>query len=510
MILLLFYAWQAALGAQGKADAGASGDPGSEKPVPVAARAWVDAPAVRDGVTAKLWVVIDNRSDSPVTIRFNAFSTPGFTRGPRCWSVAGVAPACVAGSDRPLTTDATVAAHDSVTLWADITRTASEIDDGGSAILTGTFRWTRQDAAASTNVTLATPPVDLASTLWLKRPGWVAFRDIFVPLLLSTLGGLLAFWTYRYQQSRTERQAIWTEMMEKVTRDAEQHLMPVSSAAASLVSAATRWRKSRSDPDCRDLLHRLVMLNRRLNYMADTIGAFYFRLLSAETLASASWHAFKERQRVVLKQQDALDRILTFIGPTTTGGAFGTKRETEWKGSTGFKADVGAVESSLAAFVGREAFAKYEVQLLELFQRVIDVEVNRAFSKWYGEEPLVNRRELKQFRTAFNAQPAGVTRTDEHQNLLKALNWYLDETAPLWWLYRPFVRRGRTIADAWKRRPWFRFGGRKPDPASGSATGGGGGGKSGDENGGLDSTDPSVQQGSAAAEPAPPAQKDVP
>jgi hypothetical protein len=187
-------------------------------------------------------------------------------------------------------------------------------------------------------------------------------------------------------------------MMGKVTRDAEQHLLPLSSAAATFVEAVKDWHKSRTAENKSELTFRLVMLNFRISYMADAIGGFYFRLRSAETLASACWHAYRARQHSVLNKQDPLERVLQFMGPKTTGGAFATKRTGVWKGSVGFQNDVNDVESTLAAFVDRPDFPLYELELLRVFQRVIDVEVDRAFSRWYGQEPRVDRQDLRNVR----------------------------------------------------------------------------------------------------------------
>jgi hypothetical protein len=411
--------WQAGLGAQPPAA------------VLVSARTWVDTKVVSAGTPARLWVTIENTTASPVIVRFDDFSMPGLSRG-RCWSSDGKGPACEAGSGTAAVSPHTVAAQNSLTLWSEITRNPDELGDGGSVVLTGSFRWSADPATPGTSLTVATAPVELSSTMWSKTPRAVTLREWLAPIVVAVFGPVVAFLTYRYQQHRTERQAIWTQMMEKVTHDAEKHLLPVSAAAFSFVKAAKSWRKTRSHTDQSDLLFRLIMLNYRVAHMADTIGGFYFRLQSAEYLAGACWHAFKERQRIVLDRQEPLERTFLSLTLQMTGGALAAKRTDTWIGGTQFSADVKAVESGLAAFVDRQEFDLYEIPVLELFQQVIDVEVNRAFSKWYGHEPPVDRMELWRLHELLEAQPQDIRDTDAHKGLMQQFDAYLNDTERLW------------------------------------------------------------------------------
>ncbi len=434
--------------------------PAKSEPASVVAKMWVDANVVSSSDHAQLWITIENGLASPINLQFDDFVTPGFSHGPRCWSVDGRFPTCLAGGTTANASNLKVEANNTLTLRGEITRNAEEMENGGRVIVTGSLHWLRDDPARATktgdsahptNVTVATASIDLSPTLWFKTPRAVLITESLVPIVLSVLGGIVAFMTYRYQQQRTERHAIWTEMMGKVTRDAEQHLLPLSSAAATFVEAVKDWHKSRTAENKSELTFRLVMLNFRISYMADAIGGFYFRLRSAETLASACWHAYRARQHSVLNKQDPLERVLQFMGPKTTGGAFATKRTGVWKGSVGFQNDVNDVESTLAAFVDRPNFPLYELELLRVFQRVIDVEVDRAFSRWYGQEPRVDRQDLRNVRRTLRSQPPEILGTDSHNQLVEALNLYLLDTARGSVVRRPAAKLWWRLRAIWKR-----------------------------------------------------------
>jgi hypothetical protein len=222
-------------------------------------------------------------------------------------------------------------------------------------------------------------------------------------------------------------------------------MLPVSSSAAKFLDAVDDWRKQEllkrdaaaaaSLPAAgRDETPRvrfeMLMFNYRVNYMADTIGGFYFTLRSAEDLASACWHVYKERQRVVLGEEDAIEKIMAVMGPKTTSGIFETKRTTTWKGSPQFQVSVERVDTALPKFVGLDTtFEAYERKVLELFQAVIDVEVNRAFSKWYGMEPVVDLEQLGELKSAL--EDAGkLMSLSEHSTMMRLFDAYLTDVRP--------------------------------------------------------------------------------
>src|SRR5262245_47534752 len=90
------------------------------------------------GQDVRIWIVIENGLDSDIAgLAFDEFETPGFTKS-ACWENG--APACQGSSTTPTQLTA-LKAHDSVVLWAMLTRDGS-LSNGQKILLASSFHWT--------------------------------------------------------------------------------------------------------------------------------------------------------------------------------------------------------------------------------------------------------------------------------------------------------------------------------------------------------------------------------
>ena len=464
--------------AQTAKDAGAAGEAGH-----VVARAWLDEDQIPSAATVRLWISIDNNSAADINgVGFDEFQTPGLSRG-ECWS--GHTPACRNGAERPLDALPAIPTGSHLVTWAMLKRDDS-LPDGAKVVVTGLFHWTpaaptsqRKPAAGPPKVmaaAVASNPIELLPTVWYKAPWLASVRDFAKDLLIPfavLLGSLLFSFML---QKRAERQVILTEMLEKVTKDAERHLLPTSSAASRLiddvqefhrelgkaVNAADRLRVWTEHQQ--KLLFALIAFVKQTRYLKNTIGGFYLKLQSAEQVAARGISAFSDCHERRLGAREELDRVVTAVLPSVTYGSFQKRIDEGAKpgASEPEKAilkDIHAVEAKLQAWVTRAEFADQEILALQLMTSILDVEVDRAFQRWYDRAPHVNRAMLRlsrrRCRVAWETlEQNGDPSYSEFEALFVAVSDYRRDTAGLaGWAWRPAYRLRRRMAEfvaSWK------------------------------------------------------------
>jgi hypothetical protein len=359
---------------------------------PVAGRAWVGADRVE--LRTRLWLAIENREDEDITsVTFVDFDLPGFSQAGECWtSNARTAwPSCLAGSSRPSSGPWTVAAHSSIVLWADMTRSSV---DSGRFVVSGVFEWS--DKKGRHQSQLQTAPLEVTGISWKHRPlgfspEWLEFaKDLFLPLTLVGVG----FFLQRLQQKRTDRQAVWATMLAKSHTNAERHYMPIESAILTFEGSIDdlRTRAAALAPDDFDEATLwLLLLLKRNRILHKKIGGVYFKNRIGEFIATECWNIVYFQTVRPMIGRALLDQVVEPIDAFESLSALNEKRA-----QPAFAAVYEDVRSHLMTWSGFDPATrnlqwnasglKFDILFLRLWSIVLEVEMNRPEKLWYEAE----------------------------------------------------------------------------------------------------------------------------
>jgi hypothetical protein len=357
----------------------------------VAGRAWVAAEG-SEGAT-RLWAAIENRQNEPISdVSFVDFDAPGFVRVGRCWdpAVQRSWPSCHAGATIRDTGPWTIAPHSTAVWWADVMR---ESPDAGHFVVGGVFEWT--DTTGRHRGQLQTAALDLAS---IRRPlgippAWLDFtKDLFLPVTLLVLG----FIWQRLQQRRTDRQAVWSTMLEKSHANAERYYMPIDSAIMTFASSVDEVKKLATTgsltPDAFDEATLwLLLLVKRNRIFLKKIGGYYFKNRIGESIAADCWELIFLRTLKPLMTRVLLDSAVEDLEPFSTQAdlrALCTK-------SAAYNTNYQNVRSKLMQWAGFDSVSgtlnyqgsalEVDMHILDLWSIVLEVEMNRPEKLWYDD-----------------------------------------------------------------------------------------------------------------------------
>jgi len=426
-------------------------------PGAVSARAWIDKDRILNDSPVRLWVVIENGLSTEIDgVEFDDFDTPAF-KPATCW--VNHTPSCKDGKGEALPELPAIAPHSALAVSATMTRDPDAID-AAKVVLTAAFHWRLPGTEPkrpkgfvgplqpiTQHGVLSSGAIELLSTR-LYKAEWVtslenAIKDLLMPVLLG-IGGVLL---YRYQQSRTERQAIWTAMLSKVTSDTERHYLPISSAAAELVKAAAEAKKAGSTAERH--LFPLLLFNANVRHFKQKKGGWYFKARRAEDVVGFAWVAYKRSERRALPSE-AIDDAVGRIKPnaiygnckTTVASIFATPVV------SGPPATATPVVSGAPATIGQTLnhwmtagnFESEVARLLTILKDVIDVEMDRPFYMWYDTRPASHSRQFAKhiaaLKTLENDMRAG-SRTDAADDVKKLRAALQAYGGNFWQRYRP-------------------------------------------------------------------------
>jgi hypothetical protein len=382
------------------------------------AKAWLDEDSISGETPVRLWVSFDNQSAFIVEgLTFDAFHTPGLIKD-LCWSVS--TPACIAGTSGPRPTLPSIAPGDRLVMWALVEGYPGR-SSTAKVVLTGTYQWrfTPVPPRASSpggkvapapsqlpialRATVTTSAIELRPDTWFTSSWATAARDFGKDLLIpiAVLIGSLLF--PLMLQRRTERQVIWTQMIGKVTKDAEVHFLQTSACAERLQRKIVVYRTERAGAadaaaadavwhkHSKEILFELLLFLRRLQLIRSKIGGYYLQLESAEQVAAVAVAAFAECRDVRLGCKAQLERAAAQLQPSTTLGEFEAKAISPRPEDEEFVADVTHVLGRLRGWVEETTFDDQELLAVRLFYETLDIELNRPFHGWYGAAPHINR-----------------------------------------------------------------------------------------------------------------------
>ena len=362
---------------------------------PVAGRAWVGADRVE--LETRLWLAIENRQDEDITsVTFVDFDLPGFSQKEPCWTAnARTAwPSCLAGSSAPSSGPWTVAAHSSIVLWADMTRSS---EHPGRFVVSGVFEWS--DKKGRHQSQLQTTPLEVTGISWKHRPlgfspEWLEFaKDLFLPLTLVGIGFILQ----RLQQKRTDRQAVWATMLAKSHTNAERHYMPIESAILTFEGSIedVRTRAAPLAPAAFDEATLwLLLLLKRNRILHKKIGGVYFKNRIGEFIATECWNIVYFQTVRPMIGRALLDQVVEPLDAFESLSALNDKRA-----QPAFATAYQDVRSHLMTWSGFDPATgglqwaasglKLDILFLRLWSIVLEVEMNRPEKLWYDKEWIV-------------------------------------------------------------------------------------------------------------------------
>jgi hypothetical protein len=406
-----------------------------EPPQVVTARAWFEIEPIRDEPMVRVWISIDNsRKNSVEGVTFTALEVPGFERTGDCW--IGSTPSCAPGATVPAALSS-IAPGDRLLTWGALKRVRAE---AGKVLLTGSFNWAEPSSSAASGApatrtsSLAGGPVELTAISWRGQP--FGLYNEWAKELILPLGLALAAWILQaFQQRRTERQAVWTQMLEKSAEDAEHYYMPAATGVSMFRREVLRFIKNEPTANDDAAIFYLLLVNRRMRELAKKIGGYYFKVRSAEALAQVTWRAFVEREHVALPKE-SLDRAVGYIDPHMLFGEY--KKKLTARPALG--AETALIKPELQKWIA--GGMKVELTLLDLFLYVLNLEMNRPFERWYGTRERASASTLASFGTAL-----GPYWIDKDVAPIKAaLENYRLETISWWMIVREKWQEARATA----------------------------------------------------------------
>jgi hypothetical protein len=397
----------------------------------VTAKVWVDKDQIPKDSVVRLWVMIENGLPYEIeNIAFDEFETPGFK--PRdCW--VGHTPSCQKDNSTALKNLPRVVSHDRLILWSTMTR-LNQPADGGKVLLTGTFHWTeikpvgRSQRAfigpleqTITNASISSGAIELLPTTWYKTSLGVFLKDFIMPSLIG-VGGLVGGWVlYRYQQDRTERQAIWTQMLEKVTHDTEHHYLPIASAAGEFIDNVNGINNGNPAIPGERALFAMLWFDSNVRQFFRKKGGWYFKVRDAEEVVEATWELYKKSQRRAIPR-DVIDEAVGLIRPDAIYTNCKTKVTAIY--SAAAQPDPSKTVGELfSAWIKSDDF-KADIPLsFEILRNVMTIEINRPFEKWYDTPQTVNVQSHKAYIKRLGEREARLKneKTSATQDALPAL-----------------------------------------------------------------------------------------
>jgi hypothetical protein len=380
--------------------------------------AWLDLDQLEEGAVTRLRIAIRNPHQTQLRkVTGIHIQIPGFRQVGSCW--AKQAPACLPSEKSPSEASATpppwdVPAGSTVFLSAEVARTTR---GAGTFFLSGSYDWTNQDSPRRGAIEPVKVSVLGGRPFDIPRE-WLEFlKDLILPLTLVGVAWALQ----RYQQARSERQVVWTNMLAKVHQNAEKYYLPASMAMETLrvrLNALRPWQ-GRPAADFEPAVLPFLLVLRRMRLLVTKIGGFYFKDRRGERVVARSWELFFRCTRAEIDNQ-ALDFLLDRIGPFESVAEFAVKKQ-----DSTFNAAYIVVRDGLAAWASTSLFLS--ACSLELCAEVFDTETNRAFEMWYGETEPIPRERISDLMNLMetNAGLAGPTHAETYKRLQAALNDYL-------------------------------------------------------------------------------------
>jgi hypothetical protein len=356
---------------------------------------WLDSDPLEEEASTRLWIAVANpHLTRPRSITRIDLHTPGFRHLGPCW--VGQSPAC----PRPevLTAESPpwqVAPGGTLIFSAGIARATR---GSGAFSFSGSYEWTDQASVHHAAIQPVRVQV-LGSRPFGIAPEWLNFlKDLILPLTLVAVAWLLQ----RLQQTRSERQVVWTSMLSKVHQNAEKYYLPASMAMETLRTRVTQlrpWTGRTPDEFDRAMLPFLLVL-KRMRVLVRRIGGFYFKDRYGERAVARSWEVFYRGTRAALDTR-AVDYLVDTIGPFESEAQFAVRMS-----GADFRQAYVTVRTGLMAWSATTL--ELSLYALELCALLFDTETNRAFEMWYGEKELIPYEEIRRLR-------GRMSRTDPQQ-----------------------------------------------------------------------------------------------
>ena len=391
----------------------------ADESVDVVVKGALSRSVVRVGDPVRFWLTVHNRSPKPIfELRLLQLNCPGYDIGTLCWC-GGLAEGCWSLSKDKEFQSATasspvldrkpcdlIAAElkrgQTITVWGDLRASESRETYAMSAVV----GWTRPDKTRSQlAVPLGQSLVQTKCDQWLSSAReWL--KDFAWPLILGVLAVAFPFWArrreqreetrakeverVRQEQDRDRAQLVqtWNKMLPQSHKLATQHYMPIEGPVRAALEFMVRHRdKKEEDRDhktARRAFYNLLLFERRVRHMADSVGGFYFKDRMGEELAVNCYDRYDELYAESSENvRRDLSEILDWIERQETFNSFLRKLDGHASVDRNITEVFQRAWEYFLGWLGTDACGR-AISCLKGFRAVVEYEMNRPYEYWYG------------------------------------------------------------------------------------------------------------------------------
>jgi len=411
--ILGVYVWVAITDEAGLA-AGATTQTHSERR-DLALVGWAEHARLAPSGTARVYLIVENRSKVAVQdLRILGFESPGLEKVGTCWK--NELPSCGTHARAGGPLPATLAPGEAVTIWADLGPKGIPGAHAATALVTFTLAGERQSGEV---LGLSIGPIEVAAgrTL-LQAKAFLSFlKDLALPLVLA----LLAYAFQHLQQDRSRVQETFNAILPQAHQNAAQHLLPVVGATTRLLARcgpAIDPLNTEQMTALRQSLFYTLGLVKGMRDLASQGGGIFFTTLLGEDAVMQCWRRIFARAEESLDASDlstVLDRWSKDESLSSMGSNFDPPR-------TFWPHDAQAHEAAFQRLQGRfgiwllsAPFSAFDRPLLGAFRDIMQREIDRLYSTWYGEDPQLNSNAIATLLVALDTAPIN----DEQRTTLR-------------------------------------------------------------------------------------------
>lgn len=255
-------------------------------------------------------------------------------------------------------------------------------------------------------------------------------KDFALPLVLVLLGLGYQFWDKRREQARQEQEQLrtqiaetWSKMLPESHQLATQYYMPVEANARGAIEDILQFLKDGDPQKEKRGFFFLIIFERGMRHLHDSVGGFYFKNRLAEELAVYCYEEYQalyyyrdentlRRLSAMLNNADIHERIASFLD--------------KLEGKDG--EEIAKVFSE-----GWNDFREWVVsdkclpalRYLQGFRLLLRYEMNRPYDYWYGEtEGLQTDRDTEE---AILSLAEKIGEKTAGPNFLEEVKKYLEE-----------------------------------------------------------------------------------
>ena len=425
-----------------------------------------------------IWISFENRSAGEIRgLRFVDFRKGGLAlaKDDPCWRPIQTTdpespkfPSCVLDSNKP-TEPSNLPDRLEPGQAVTVTGSLQRSPKSGEFMVTGVYAWIDPNGREHRGL-VPIGPIEVTKK-WESWDDWkerykedfpIIAKDMVIPFLKDLAWPVVFFFLgilfKAGEERRTAAQGTWSQMLPVIHGHTTEYYLPISTAAAGLLSSLEQNAVKDVDED----FYNMALLFRRMRATMHDIGGFYLKDRGGEDLVLACWALIFDEFTGYFPAGTGIaskEILVDSIGPKETLREYKKKLSPSLSFGAPYpgRSELTRIQRTFKDWTLTKDFDELVRPLLQVFNIAIDFEINRPYDTWYTrpdsfDAACLLKQERKLRSWARKAREDNASLDDAQKERIKRVEDFAQELRRY---RRDNAARSKPWGTRWMVRRWY-------------------------------------------------------